>query len=237
MDVIRTYGALLPFSFTFDFDAVARAVSAAQAAPFFYTWCAVFPLMFFVEFVLVMKRINYFYYYAFVISQKFTSRTMRNASLGFAECVRPGGKPTRDHSLHLYNLPAIVTSIIFGAFFTAVIAITPVLAYVRLFYREHREGVNRDRRWFGVTVPLWVVNYAFKVLCWPFGGSGSGSGPSGSGSGSTANSLLSASGDSQASQSATFVLANYFTGGREYARIQFPGIPGELYWFFLQYPL
>ena len=34
-----------------------------------------------------------------------------------------------------------------GVFFTFVISITPVLAFVRLFYQEHREGVNRDKRW------------------------------------------------------------------------------------------
>ena len=40
-----------------------------------------------------------FFYFTF--SQKFGPAVMRNASIGFMECVRPGGKPTKDHCLHL----------------------------------------------------------------------------------------------------------------------------------------
>jgi hypothetical protein len=39
--------------------------------------------------------------YYFTFSQKFGPAVMRNASIGFMECVRPGGKPTKEHCLHL----------------------------------------------------------------------------------------------------------------------------------------
>merc|ERR1719387_959670 len=46
-------------------------------------------------------------------SQKYGPNIMRNASIGFAECVKPGGKPTDDHCLHLYAYSGITTSILF----------------------------------------------------------------------------------------------------------------------------
>ena len=39
----------------------------------------------------------------FSTSQKLGPTVMRSASIGFAECVRPGGKPTPEHCLHLYK--------------------------------------------------------------------------------------------------------------------------------------
>lgn len=92
------------------------------------------------------------------LSQKFGPMKMRNACIGFAECVRPGGKPTDDHCLNLYHYPAWVTSAMASVTCLYVLSVGPVLAAVRVMYPEHQEGVNRNDRqklwWFLVQHPL-----------------------------------------------------------------------------------
>merc|ERR1719375_1874583 len=66
-----------------------------------------------------------------VMSQKLGPSVMRNASIGFAECVRPGGKPTVDHALHLYNFSGQVTSVMFGIPVLFVLTFAPAIAFVR----------------------------------------------------------------------------------------------------------
>lgn len=84
-------------------------------------------------------------------SQKYGPAKMRNACIGFAECVRPGGKPTCEHSLNLYFLPASVTSVIFASVTITLFIFGPFIALVRVFYPEHFYGVNKHR-YFGL---LW----------------------------------------------------------------------------------
>ena len=74
--------------------------------------------------------------------------------IGFAECVRPGGKPTRDHCLKLYDLPAWLTSALFGATVLLVLTLGPFASFVRLFYPEHTAGVNQGR---------WAALYCFLL--------------------------------------------------------------------------
>jgi hypothetical protein len=91
---------------------------------------------------------------------KFGPAKMRNASIGFAECVKPGGKPTSGHSLELYNLPAIVTAAMFGSVGLIMLTFNPCIAIVRSFYPEHYHGCNRyrylDLWWFFVRHPMAV---------------------------------------------------------------------------------
>lgn len=86
---------------------------------------------------------NICWYYS--TSQKFGPNKMRNASIGFAQCVKPGGKPTSEHSLEMYDLPAIVTSSMFGIAVFLLWAFNPFIALVRAFYPEHFYGCNRLR--------------------------------------------------------------------------------------------
>lgn len=101
---------------------------------------------------------NIFWFYS--TSQKYGPAKMRNASIGFAQCVRPGGKPTGEHSLEMYNLPALVTSCMFG--FSAIVLFTfnPFIAIVRALYPEHYYGCNKNRYfglwWFFVRHPIAV---------------------------------------------------------------------------------
>jgi hypothetical protein len=91
------------------------------------------------------------------LSQKLGPSVMRNASIGFAECVRPGGKPTVDHCLNLYNISPVVTAIGAGLTVCAVLAVGPVLALVRILYREHWEGVPKSKLklwWYFVRHPI-----------------------------------------------------------------------------------
>lgn len=73
-----------------------------------------------------------------------TPSIMRNASIGFAQCVRPGGKPTTKHSLDMFHFDSRFTSLCFSAACWAVLIMGPVLAAVRVLYPEHREGVNKN---------------------------------------------------------------------------------------------
>jgi len=94
-----------------------------------------------------------------VMSQKLGPSVMRNASIGFAECVRPGGKPTADHCLSLYNYSSLVTSIMFAIPTVWLLAFGPAIALVRIFYPEHAEGVPKNRLrlfWFFVRHPVAV---------------------------------------------------------------------------------
>jgi len=86
---------------------------------------------------------NIFWYYS--TSQKFGPAKMRNASIGFAQCVKPGGKPTGEHSLEMYNLPALVTSMMFGTASFLMLTFNPFISLVRAFYPEHYNGCNRHR--------------------------------------------------------------------------------------------
>jgi len=78
-------------------------------------------------------------------SQKLGPCVMRNASIGFAECVKPGGKPTDDHCLNLYSYSGITTSIIFSIPCLWILTFGPVLCLVRIFYPEHSEGVPKNK--------------------------------------------------------------------------------------------
>ena len=77
------------------------------------------------------------------VSQKLGAKVCRNGSIGFAESVKPGGKPTKKHSLEIYNWPAWFTSILFSIVAFLVVSINPLTALVRVFYPEHSGGVNR----------------------------------------------------------------------------------------------
>ena len=81
----------------------------------------------------------------FCTSLKLGPACARNASIGFAECVRPGGSPTKDHCLNLYSLPPVLTAIMFSATSLTVLALGPFTSFVRVFYPEHEEGVNSGR--------------------------------------------------------------------------------------------
>ena len=72
-------------------------------------------------------------------------RTMRNAVLGFAQCVRPGGKPTHTHCLSMYSLPGPLTGLIWFGAVLVLLPLGPITCFVRLFYPEHALGVNSGR--------------------------------------------------------------------------------------------
>ena len=97
--------------------------------------------------LLVMHRFDRDLMFTSSFSQKLGPSIMRNGSIGFAECVRPGGKPTADHCLALYSYSAPLSSAIFGSVAVAAAALNPVVALLRLTYPEHWEGVNRGRHW------------------------------------------------------------------------------------------
>lgn len=95
--------------------------------------------------VVIMSGIDRKIMFYAAFSQKLGPSVMRNGSIGFAECVRPDGKPTADHSLILYSFSPPVTSLIFGSALILILAVNPVVAFIRLFYQEHIEGVNSGR--------------------------------------------------------------------------------------------
>eukprot|EP00747_Dinoflagellata_sp_TGD_P183201 gnl/TRDRNA2_/TRDRNA2_37922_c0_seq1.p1 gnl/TRDRNA2_/TRDRNA2_37922_c0~~gnl/TRDRNA2_/TRDRNA2_37922_c0_seq1.p1 ORF type:complete len:462 (-),score=70.55 gnl/TRDRNA2_/TRDRNA2_37922_c0_seq1:201-1586(-) len=80
-----------------------------------------------------------------ITSQKLGPSIMRNASIGFAEAVRPCGKPTDDHCLNLYHYSGWMTSVMFGIPVLLILTFCPVIAFVRLFYPEHNHGVPKSR--------------------------------------------------------------------------------------------
>jgi len=105
----------------------------------------------------VMDRMDRTMLWLSVTSQKLGPRVMRNASIGFAECVRPGGKPTVEHCLSLYNYSGVVTSVIFGVPLCLLITFSPAIALVRIFYPEHFEGVPKSKLqlfWFLLRHPV-----------------------------------------------------------------------------------
>eukprot|EP00928_Gymnodinium_smaydae_P063264 TRINITY_DN46905_c0_g1_i1.p1 TRINITY_DN46905_c0_g1~~TRINITY_DN46905_c0_g1_i1.p1 ORF type:complete len:487 (-),score=81.89 TRINITY_DN46905_c0_g1_i1:181-1641(-) len=108
----------------------------------------------------VMARIDRNIIWVYSTSQKFGPAKMRNASIGFAQCVKPGGKPTEKHSLELYDLPSIVTSLMFGGTGVLICTFNPFIALVRCFYPEHYYGCNKHRYlslwWFFVRHPVAV---------------------------------------------------------------------------------
>ena len=81
----------------------------------------------------------------FCTSLKLGPACARNASIGFAECVRPGGSPTKDHCLNLYSLPPMLTAVLFSVTTLVVLALGPYTSFVRVFYPEHENGVNSGR--------------------------------------------------------------------------------------------
>lgn len=102
--------------------------------------------------LLLMAKIDRQFYYYGVFSQKYGPVVVRNASISFAECVRPGGKPTHEHSLLINHYSAFVTTLIFASGLLVIVALNPVTAFIRPFYPEHREGVNKND-WFGL---IWL---------------------------------------------------------------------------------
>lgn len=110
--------------------------------------------------MLVIGRMDRRVFWCYSTSQKFGPAKMRNASIGFAECVKPGGKPTAEHSLEMYHIPSIVTSMLFGVTALAILTFNPCVAIVRSLYPEHYHGCNKHRYlglwWFFVRHPLAV---------------------------------------------------------------------------------
>lgn len=92
-----------------------------------------------------------------ITSQKLGPTVMRNASIGFAECVKPSGKPTPVHCLSMYDYAGPVTSAMFGSVAILLLIFSPAIAFVRLFYPEHAEGVPKNKLrlfWFLLRHPL-----------------------------------------------------------------------------------
>merc|ERR1740130_527442 len=107
-----------------------------------------------------MASIHRNIYWNYSTSRKFGPAKMRNASIGFAECVKPGGKPTSEHSLEMYHYPAIATSALFAIVSLTALTFNPCIALVRSFYPEHYNGCNRHRYfalwWFFLRHPIAV---------------------------------------------------------------------------------
>jgi len=95
--------------------------------------------------LVIMDRMDRTMLWYSVTSQKLGPRTMRNASIGFAECVRPGGKPTSDHCLSLYSYSGLTTTLMFALPCILLLTFSPAIAFVRLFYPEHWWGVPKSR--------------------------------------------------------------------------------------------
>jgi hypothetical protein len=95
--------------------------------------------------VCMMARIDRRILWFYSTSQKFGPAKMRNASIGFAECVKPGGKPTGDHSLSMYDFPPWATCLLFGTTAFILVTFNPFIAVVRAFYPEHYYGCNKNR--------------------------------------------------------------------------------------------
>mmetsp|Transcript_17420 Transcript_17420/g.32870 ORF Transcript_17420/g.32870 Transcript_17420/m.32870 type:complete len:495 (-) Transcript_17420:94-1578(-) len=95
--------------------------------------------------LLLMSKMERTFLWHSVFSQKLGPKVMRNASIGFAECVRPGGKPTSDHCLSLYNYSGPMTTVIFAFPLLLLLTFSPAIAFVRLFYPEHWWGVPKSR--------------------------------------------------------------------------------------------
>lgn len=117
--------------------------STFAACSFGTCFASVSAFLFAIETLVFMSAFDRRASFYAVFSQKFGPAIMRNASLGFCECVRPGGKPTYVHCLSMYSFPPIVTTCIFFPFWFVTVAYTPVTAFIRLFYPEHRQGVNK----------------------------------------------------------------------------------------------
>ena len=83
------------------------------------------------------------WYYCF--SLKFGPAKVRNAVISFAECVKPGGKPTSDHCLNMYHFSPLTTCVMFSMACVWLLTISPFCAFVRIFYPEHYYGVNSGR--------------------------------------------------------------------------------------------
>jgi len=101
---------------------------------------------------------NIFWYYG--TSLKFGPTKMRNASIGFAECVKPGGKPTGEHSLEMYDMSPLTTALIFGSVSLLLLTFNPFISLIRAFYPEHYHGCNKGRYldlwWFFLCHPVAV---------------------------------------------------------------------------------
>jgi hypothetical protein len=81
----------------------------------------------------------------YCFSMKLGPATMRNAALGFAQCVRPGGKPTSTHCLDMFHLPAFVTGFIWFLSAVLVLMLGPITALIRPFYPEHSAATVHAR--------------------------------------------------------------------------------------------
>ena len=108
--------------------------------------------------LLLAKRVDLAILYHGVTSQAFGPAAIRNASIGFAQCVRPGGRPTSEHCLSLFHFTPAVSSLIFAFPALTALALGPLVALIRVFYPEHRNGVNKDNLfqlwWFFVRHPV-----------------------------------------------------------------------------------
>jgi hypothetical protein len=95
--------------------------------------------------VLAMSSLSRSMLYVYCCSLRLGPANMRNAVLGFAQCVRPGGRPTATHCLSMYNLPAPLTAGFYIVTASILITLGPIAALVRVFYPEHTSGVNAGR--------------------------------------------------------------------------------------------
>ena len=96
----------------------------------------------------------------YCFSMKLGPAVMRNAVLGFAQCVRPGGRPTNTHCLDMYHFPAWLTASIWVVTALVILPLGPFTCFIRLFYPEHAYGVNSGRYlslyWLFLREPLAV---------------------------------------------------------------------------------
>lgn len=100
--------------------------------------------LFALQFALI-HRADYSIYWYMCTSTKLGPSVMRNGSISFAQCVKPGGRPTSDHCLSIYNFPGWMTAALSSSVILLLLCINPILAIIRIFYPEHSEGVNRGR--------------------------------------------------------------------------------------------
>ena len=84
------------------------------------------------------------------LSQRPCPVVMRNGIIGFCECVRPGGKPTHVHCLNMYDLNGYATGSVFAVVWLFTWSLTPLTAFLRLWWTEHRQGVKKS------TLRLWL---------------------------------------------------------------------------------
>ena len=111
----------------------------------FRGWCYFWGGSFLLQLLTMQGTLDAQMTWYFCMSLKLGPSVARNASIGFAECVRPGGSPTKDHCLNLYGFPPIVTSVLFSVTTIGVLGLGPFTSLVRVFYPEHAEGVNKGR--------------------------------------------------------------------------------------------